>query len=295
MSGQAPTGALPELAEVDAPPDIAAIYRDIRRLSAVPMVALIWRHLATRPDVLQRAWGVLGPLFETGAVQTAAWTRPSVAKDVTITGFDARSLRAAGVDTAGMSEVVRVLDAYNRANPVNFVAVRTLLHAAGAAHGVYDDQRTVWAAGPAVENVAAEPGTGWRPPPPIGPLVAMAPLSAMPPASRRLVDELSSDPRVDRATVVPSLYRHLVAWPALLPLVHAVLAPLFRSGEIASRVAVERIAMDRSAARLAETASARIALEPDVVRVLDDFTALVIPEMVVVGTLLRQAIGTQVA
>jgi hypothetical protein len=94
---------------------------------------------------------------------------------------------------------------------------------------------------------------------------------------------------------VPSLYRHLVAWPALLPLVHAVLAPLFRSGEIASRVAVERIAMDRSAARLAETASARIALEPDVVRVLDDFTALVIPEMVVVGTLLRQAIGTQVA
>src|ERR1700685_2868773 len=69
------TGAftLPEVSEADAPESVQAIYRDIRRLSGVPMVALVFRHIATRPDVLEEVWRAIGPLFRGGRIQDAAW------------------------------------------------------------------------------------------------------------------------------------------------------------------------------------------------------------------------------
>ena len=47
---------LPEVSEANAPQSVQAIYRDIRRLSGVPMVALIFRHIATYPEILDVYW-----------------------------------------------------------------------------------------------------------------------------------------------------------------------------------------------------------------------------------------------
>src|SRR5271169_2727923 len=62
-----------EVSEADAPESVQEIYRDIRRLSGVPMVALIFRHIATYPEILEEVWTSIGPLFRVGRSQDAAW------------------------------------------------------------------------------------------------------------------------------------------------------------------------------------------------------------------------------
>jgi hypothetical protein len=64
---------LPEVSEANAPESVQAIYRDIRRLSGVPMVALIFRHIATYPEILDEVWTSIGPLFRGGRIQDTAW------------------------------------------------------------------------------------------------------------------------------------------------------------------------------------------------------------------------------
>jgi hypothetical protein len=52
------TGAftLPEVSEADAPESVQAIYSEIRILPGVPMVALIFRHIVTCPEILEEVW-----------------------------------------------------------------------------------------------------------------------------------------------------------------------------------------------------------------------------------------------
>jgi hypothetical protein len=66
------TPALPEMKDADAPDHIRAIYEGIRRLSAVPMAALIYRNLATHPGVLEEIWTAIGPLFRVGRIHGSA-------------------------------------------------------------------------------------------------------------------------------------------------------------------------------------------------------------------------------
>ena len=67
-------GTLAELREADAPAAIAAIYEDIKRATGIPQVNLIFRHLATVPDMLARTWDILGPLYVSGQISEYAGT-----------------------------------------------------------------------------------------------------------------------------------------------------------------------------------------------------------------------------
>ncbi|MEZ5854120.1 MAG: halocarboxylic acid dehydrogenase DehI family protein [Hyphomicrobiaceae bacterium] len=265
---------LPELAEADAPADIAKIYQALRRLSGAPMVALIWRHLATYPDVLPKAWSALEPLFRAGAIQEAAWRSAAHGVVAPAAQVTRARLAAAGLDTADQEAFVRVLDAYNRANPVNFVGVRLLLRAIrGEVGGQSVDMRA------------------WTPPPAISGLARMASIGEFLPDHRRMIDALSSSDQVDRSRVVPSLYRHLTGWPALIPLIHADLEGRFQSGEIARAVGAVALAMDREVQSLSAFMPTLDALQAHdgVTETLERFSSL-IPEMVTVGLLLRRGI-----
>jgi hypothetical protein len=61
----------PQIPPQDAPPQIAKIYADIRAVSGLPVVNLIWRHLATLPDVLPWAWAMVAPLIGSTAMGAA--------------------------------------------------------------------------------------------------------------------------------------------------------------------------------------------------------------------------------
>lgn len=274
MATPTSSAMLPELAEADAPPHIAAIYREMRETTAAPMVALIWRHLATFPGVIEEFWAAVGPLFRAGLVQQTAWDGARDAVTAAPASVTPAALAAAGIPAEGQAAYLRVLQAYNRVNPINFMVVALLLHR-------LDYQ------GPPRTTLDTT-GT-WQPLAPLGDIAPMAPVAALAGAPRRIVDALCADPSVDRSTVVPSLYRHLTGWPALYPAIHTALAPRFASGEILAQMDAVRCVLRAHAARLGDGIGPlhRLAEVADVRAAFKRFSSL-IPEMVVVGTLLER-------
>ncbi|MGE0699279.1 MAG: hypothetical protein AB7O57_09315 [Hyphomicrobiaceae bacterium] len=274
-SGRVPE-ALAEVAVADAPAATTRIYDDIARLAGIPLPALIWRHIATRPDVLAAAWQALRPLYAAGLVQESAWrtVRETLAGETSAVTAGALRARKLGGDT--IAAYGRVLASYNRSNPVNIVGVRILL-------------ARMDVASPVEPLPAAAP---WSPPEPIRDLAPMVPVREIPEAIRRLIDALAADPAIDRASVVPSLYRHLVPWPALIEAIHADLEPRIRSGEVGALLAKVAAALGGLAGDLAVHVPpvVQIAETPGLADTLRRFSGL-IPEMVVIGHLLEQGLG----
>lgn len=63
---------LEELPEVDATGRVGEIYGDLRQLCGVPVVALIFRRLATHVGLLDHIWLAVRPLVAGGLLQDAA-------------------------------------------------------------------------------------------------------------------------------------------------------------------------------------------------------------------------------
>lgn len=280
MPEGAVAGLLEEVPESRATGEVRRIYGEIRQLAAVPMVATIFRHLATMPGVLEWSWALLEPALRSGALQRQAW---SIAERIELDSAPAiprAALRAAGLDEGAERAIAAVLDAYNRANPVNFIALRCLvLH---------------WAGG--VQPAAAAPGAaGWEPPPAPEPLPPIVDPQAMSPAVRDLV-LLLTDRGVAGAhsSLWPGLYRHLAHWPAFLGYAGVIVPPRFEAIDAAAaglRRGIEAAATELAAglhppAGLpAPGAAEREGLQ----RAVAQFSQR-IPEMVVIGTMLRRAL-----
>lgn len=270
---------LAELPEAEAVGEVRHIYQEIRRLSGVPMVALIWRHLATIPGTLEWAWSILEPAMRGGVVQQTAWQLAAQARVLRQPAIPVAALRAAGIGEVDQRAISKVLDAYNRANPVNIVMVRCLsLHLTNKAAAL-----------------GKEAWPQWEPPPPPPALLPMVNPDAMAPTVRA-VALLLTDRGSDAApsTVWPSLYRHLAHWPAFLGYAAVLVPPEFNAIDaVATRM---RQDVDRAAA----TISAR--LQADAARpvpmgeqarhlqsAIEQFSSR-IPEMVAIGNLLRAAL-----
>lgn len=277
MTGKA--AEFPEVLEAAAPPAIRAIYGEIRRFSGVPMVVLIFRHLATYPGVLEEAWGALRPLFVAGAMQEAAWAAAAKSTRTDLVPPIGEALRPAlGLEADRLVAVRDVLEAYNRANPVNLASCAALLARLRA---------------PDAKPVPLPAGE-WSPPSPIprplSPMIAPADIA---PDLRRLIGELGFGEPGKVDAVVPSLFRHVTDLPAFFVVLHDCLKPKIDDGGF--RAAVEAVRAALTAAgealaphlaplpRLAETPAARAALER--------FAGGVIPQMVVIGYGLRRALA----
>jgi hypothetical protein len=269
---------LPEMREADAPDHIRAIYEDIRRLSAVPMAALIYRNLATHSGVLEELWAAIGPLFRAGRIQESAWR---IARNETpaniLPAIEPHARAVLGLTGAALDQVRHVLDAYNRANPINALAMLTL-----AARLKRD--------GPAKPL----PETVWTPPQHIpAPLPDMTPPDAIAPGLRLLINDLGPGDRSALDPIVPSLYRHLIAWPGYLAAHHVVLVPRLRDGSL-MRLAQEVLgAMVREAASLAEYLPPlpRLAAARQATQTMTHFSTMTIPLMIVVGKGMRDALA----
>ncbi len=278
-----PAGFLAEVAEAEADPTIAGIYAEIRRWSGVPMVALIFRHLATHDGVLPEAWQAVRPLFRSGMIQETAWRVAADQESGTLMppiGAAARS--AIGLDAGALSRVRATLQAYNRANPVNLLTMLCL--EARLRRADEGPKRTM---GPADDN-----GT-WVPPAAIAePMPAMTHPATMSATVRVLLGELVTPGPSQREFAVPSLYRHLTEWPALLAVINVTLRPGFRDGRVAAaaRAVQDRLAVEaeRLAAELPALPALAVATSArDTVR---RFAGTLIPEMVVVGHALERAL-----
>ncbi len=267
---------LPELPESQATGQIREIYDDIKYLSAVPMVALIYRHMATLPGVLEWAWEVLRPLMVSGLLQEKGWQLARTADLPQTLAIPLKARQAAGISATDEAIIASSLAAFNRTNPINILSLRCLeRHLRGAV-----------AAG-----ARANP-RAWTAPASLPRLPAMLEPGDMNPAARDIVDWLSHRGQGRYAGIWPSLYRYLAHVPPYLGFAAVILPPHFDGIDRAVTMLNADIekAADELAAQVpppklaAPTAGTRDKLE----RAIGNFTML-IPEMLVIGTLLERA------
>ncbi len=264
---------LPELAERDAAGETAAIYAEMKRLGAVPMVALIFRHLASLPGGIEWAWGAINPAWQSGQLQEAAW---KIARDAAlepIAPMPRAALALLGVDDAALREIHVVVAAYNRANPENLLTVLCLLRMLDGAK----------ARAPIAKR-------SWEPPRAPGPLVAMADVASMPREVAELLDLMAPPGSAAGPRVVQSLYRHLVHRPAFLALAVTLLRQRMDDGSIDRSAEAILVAMQGAADEIVPGLSAPPAPHEDIRRALERFGGHVIPQMIVVGGLLERSL-----
>jgi hypothetical protein len=264
---------LAELPERDATGRTKEIYEEMKRLGAVPMVALIFRHFATLPGALEWTWDSIGPAWRTGTLQEAAWRVAREAKLEAIAPVSRAALRALGVDEAGEREIHVVLDAYNLANPENMLTILCMLRLLGGAT----------AARPL-------PARAWTAPPVPGPLVPMIDVKTMPREVSDVLDLVAAPGEPGGPRVVQSLYRHFGHRPAFLAVAVTLLRQRFDDGSIDLAVAEIHEAMSREADAIVAGLSALPAPHPGIEPVSRRFSGAVIPQMIVVGRLLSESL-----
>jgi hypothetical protein len=196
-----------ELAERDAHGEIARIYAEIRRLWAVPYVSSLQRHLATRDGWLEWVWSAIGPVFENGLAQTAAWRAMERVEVPAIPAISRDALAIWGVDAAAETTVGAVCASFVRVSPVN-------LAFAGLMRRLLGGERP---------SGRAAPGPRWTPPAALPTLPAMVDPARISPSEGRVLMSLATT--MDGAPFVPGLYRMLAQWPPLLAHLATVLQP----------------------------------------------------------------------
>lgn len=276
----APAPALAEQLGTTTPAAVQAIYDALCRSCGSTLPALIFRNLATRAGVLEAFWECVGPMYQQGLLQDKAWAlvRSAAAGDL-LPALPAAQRFAFGLEGAALHSALATLDNYNRANPANWLALLTVLHAARS------DRPT------AVQTTEAR---NWQaPPPPEAELLPLTPVEQIDLPTRWLLNDLQEGDRSQLNPVVPSMYRHFMAYPALLRWLHQPLAPRFADGRMAADLHVLRQRMSDQARELATRLGPlpNALREPDVLGTMEHFAAQVIPPMVLIGAAWRRAIA----
>ena len=253
---------LAEIRQADAPPEIAAIYADIRAVSGVPMVNLIWRHFATLPGVLDWAWTALRPLVGSEEMQAARARVAAAVALPSIPRLAPEALAEAGLDAAGLDALRAMMAAYVRGNLTNMVALTALRPRLDAPD---------------------RPAAQFAP----GPVAPAAQLLPPLPHIEALTDDLVATIRALAAShdgagggVIPSLYLALAPWPGVVNALARWLGPLYALDAMrTARASTVRVAEQEAAAMLPSIGQAPAglaAMRPT----LDRFTRLVIPDLI---------------
>ncbi len=270
--------AFAEIAEADATGRTRQIYDDFKASIGLPMVNLVYRHMATTPGCLEWAWALLRPHFVGGAIAREA-ERLVAGLDLGERWSIARhELRDAGVDAAAHSAITRTLEAYNRANPMNLIAMAVLMRD-------LED--------PAPDGGEAPPDSGPLPPRPTSALPPMADISGLPKETQDILGVLAAQAGVGGTAVVPTLYRHLTEWPGYLAIAVSAGARLVDDGSLDREASALQEEAHRAANRIpryatvlpAPTASQR----DNLLGLIVLFPAL-IARMIVISVQLRRSI-----
>lgn len=276
MAPNHPTGdPVPAITEGDATGEIAAIYTDIRAVTGVPVVNLIWRHLASMEGALPWTWGALRPLYAANTVATAAaHLRQNLALPA-LQPWPVSVLECAGLNASDRQGISRILSSYDRSNAMNLVALAALrAHVRGEVDAT-----------PLPET---DPGASIQ-----GDLPFLLRFDQMTPATADLVYRLNAigDPE---HKVIASMYRHLAHWPAFLALIWERFTPLDANAQIefiiAQNLATGRSVASKLAARITAPESAPPAAVLDQINAaLDLFIQFAIGRMVPLGGLLARS------
>ena len=270
---------IPAVREDQATGVVADTFADLRQTLGIPFVNLIWRHLATVPNGLTTVWRLVRPIYAApDFAQRTAALRDAVAwpDDLTLPSFVWES---AGLGAADRAEIAALIADYNTGNSANLLP---MLAADAFLRGETGSPVPPEEARPAQPTAASARRSR--------PLPA---LSALAPPQLALVMALDAFGRSQASDGVASLYRHLAHWPAFLALAYARLAPLHGDGRLRreqealglrGREIVRTSLIGRLDTRAVSFAEGERAF---VTAALHEFTRLMIPRMVVIGSALK--------
>ncbi len=272
--------ALSEVKEAEATGTIAEIFADIRCSLRVPMVNLIFRHMAAVPGCLEWVWGSIGPLYVSGQISSSADALFAERKTLTL-GLSIDQLAAWSVD---VTAVRATCDAYGRANPANLlglIALQFIMNESSLA------------------RARRKPARGLPAKPPVcdfTPLPPMGEIAKLNEETKSALMTLTKQLHGDDGRVIPSFYRHFTAWPALLTGLAAQLQPLIDNGALIDAAA----ALNRDAhgyGRVLYLDSPVTRLEPPSDAVLATLTELIdlFPPNICKMTLIARALGAVLA
>ncbi|WP_374441051.1 hypothetical protein [Stella sp.] len=214
---------VPAVTEAAATGPVAAIFADLRATLGVPLVNLVWRHLATRPAALDWTWTTLAPLYRSGAIAGEAARLGARIPLPAATPWPQAAFRAVGIGAGDEAAIAAVLASYDRGNAMNLLAFSALL-----AH--LDGER------PAGPPRLADPD------PLDAPLPALLDLAAVAPETADLALRLNRLGQAGEGAILASLYRHIAHWPAYMALAWTRLEPMARRGELEAAIAGTRTA-----------------------------------------------------
>jgi hypothetical protein len=268
-------GQLQEVNVRDAPPQVQSLFREITDFSGVNMPALIFRRLAVRPDALAWVWESARPLLADGCLQECARLLMAHAQTPPALGLPPCTPADFDGDLRDKASAQAILMTYNRINPINLLIVKNgLLLLAGTASS-------------AVSRSSAEL------PLPLPGIPDPVPLEKMDPETRRIVLQLGAHiPASKDGVLVPTLYRHLSRWPALLARLAIPILARLQDGSLDHFARQFSESADLAARQLLPTIRPS-APDPDLKRFVDcacmPFLTS-IPQLAMVGKMLEQGL-----
>ena len=218
------------IAEEDATGEVADIFADIRDSMEIPLITSIWRILVDIEDGLRASWDVTKPVYETGQPQAALLKIREQASLPIPEPLASSQLTCVGVSGDDLPSIRAILDAYNRSNGLNLIALTALV---------------ATPSGPPANDPPPRSPPSW---PQLPPLLTQADISEH---TWTLMLDIYNLGVASRKPGVATLWRHLAHWPGLLALVYSGLAPLVRDGTVQRST--------RQVLELARTEGARIA------------------------------------
>ena len=267
---------VPAITENDATGEVAELYADIRETLGIPLVNLIWRNLATMPGALAWAWSSVRPLYESGQIQSEALALIGGQQLPAVPRLPAVSLRAIGVDVEAERVIRGILGSYDRSNPLNLIALSTLL--AMLRNEIADD-----AAPPAMPKAQQAFDVT---------LPALVNLHETSDETAELVRAVNRLGARGRDHILVSMPRHLAHWPGFLALYWTLIAPLDANGELHRCTDVIFTNGQAAGARLAgaigQTQQPPEASRAQIETTLDDFCRNAISRMIPVVSLLKK-------
>ena len=199
------------IAEAEATGEIAALFADIRETMQIPLLTSIWRTLVGVEGGLRTVWDAAKPLYETGQPAAALLKLREQAALPVPAPLAPGQLACAGVPQGDLPVIQAIVEAYNRSNGMNLIALTGLV---------------VMPSGtPSNHPVPPAPPPG----PALPPLPAQADVAA---ETWMLLQHINRFGAVPSEPGLATLWRHLAHWPGLLAVIHAGLAPLQQDGTI---------------------------------------------------------------
>jgi hypothetical protein len=273
---------LPEIREEDASPAIRAIYADIKRAQGMPLVNLIYRHLATIPGGLEWVWFSISAVWGYQRLQQAARTMPF--SDLSLM-LPTSLWRVAGVSERELPAIRTLIDDYNSTNAANILAI-TALSQLLRRPALLAGRRQL--ALPQTTD-AAEVLAG----------LPVPKLDSLAPNVRDLVLFTNGIGEAEPPTLVASMFRHLAIWPGSLVVTAALLMPLGESGRLQELRQKTIATAERLAAELIATTTNDFPALPELAsrdrlqEALDLFRTTLIAKMIPVGHILKRALSAK--